>query len=404
MPYFGMTRRILPIVVERLPRKSRPGVLDVSIVTGSLFNRPVWVQARTGKNQPLYQSKILMADDATLVIAQPYRQGRVVIYNVGATLSLRLRDPDEYCGPEINVSVLERRLKPVPSLVISRPMDLNRALEDGENRQARVIAISSGKGGVGKSTFVVNLGIALARMGHKVALIDADLGTANIDVMLKIEPLFNLTHLIRGEKTLSEIIVEGPAGVRVVPGGSGLQELANLNEWQFGRLLASFAQLEKEHDFILIDTGAGLSKNVTNFFLASDELIVVTNPEPAATLDAYGLLKVAAEQGRKHGISLVVNRADSEQEADLVARKLMDTSERFLGAELSLLGFVPSDHHVTSAIRCQAPVVLQTPMCPASQGVKRIAKLLTSQDGRTPELAPVKKSFLDRVRQMFAQA
>lgn len=374
------------------------------IETDSLFNRPVWVQARAAKVQPVYRSKILMADDSTLVIAQPYRQGRVVIYNVGATLSLRLKDPDEYCGPEINVSVLERRLKPLPSLVISRSRELSRALEDVGTRQARVIAVSSGKGGVGKSTFVVNLAITLARMGHKVAVIDADLGTANVDVMLRIEPLFNLTHLIRGEKTLSEIMVEGTAGIRVVPGGSGLQELANLNEWQFGRLLASFTQLEKEHDFILIDTGAGLSKNVTNFFLAADELIVVTNPEPAATLDAYGLLKVAAEQGRRNGISLVVNRADSQQEAEMVARKLIDTCERFLGAAVSHLGFVPADHHVTSAIKRQAPFVVQNPICPASQGIKKIARLITSQEGRTPEPAPVKKSFLDRVKEMFAQA
>ena len=198
--------------------------------------------------------------------------------------------------------------------------------------------------------------------------------------------------------------MEGPAGVRIVPGGSGLQELANLNEWQFGRLLASFTQLEKEQDVILIDTGAGLSKNVTNFFLAADELIVVTNPEPAATLDAYGLLKVAAEQGRKRGVSVVVNRADTPQEADMVARRLIDTAERFLGAEVSLLGHIPADRHVASAVKRQAPVVLQSPGCPASQGIKKIARSITAQGGGKVEPAPDRKSFLDRLREMISQA
>ncbi|MHB9145356.1 MAG: AAA family ATPase [Symbiobacteriia bacterium] len=367
-----------------------------------LQNKSIWVQSRVSKKQPVYQSRILIADNDTLVIAQPYRQGRIVVYNVGATLVLRAGDPEQGPAAEVAVKVLERRLRPVPSLVISRPPELDYLLAD-PRPGARVIAISSGKGGVGKTTFVVNLALALAQAGRRVALIDADLGTANVDVMLKVDPLFNLSHVIAGEKDLNDIIIDGPYGLHVVPGGSGLQELANLNEWQFGRLLTSLGELEKHHELLLIDTGAGLSKNVTNFFLAADEVIVVTNPEPPATLDAYGLLKVAAEQGRTHGIHLVVNRAESPSEAGAVAQKFIETAQKFLGLRVDFLGYIPMDPLVVQAIKRQQPLIVHYPQSLAAMAVRRIAQTLVPPEEAVTPATPTAshRSFFDRLRTLF---
>ncbi len=369
---------------------------------GQLQNHAIWVQSRVSKKQPVYQSRILLTDTDTLVIAQPYRQGRIVVYNAGATLILRASDPEQGPAAEVAVKVLERRLKPVPSLVVTRPPELDDLLAD-PRPGARVVAVSSGKGGVGKTTVVVNLALALAQAGQRVALIDADLGTANVDVMLKIDPLFNLSHVISGDKDLQEIMVEGPYGLHVVPGGSGLQELANLNEWQFGRLLTSLAELEKSHDLLLIDTGAGLSKNVTNFFLAADEVVVVTNPEPPATLDAYGLLKVASEQGRKHGIHLVVNRAESPSEAGMVAQKFIETAQKFLDLRVNYLGHVPTDPTVLQAIKKQQPLLVHFPQSVAASSVRRIAQALVPQEeaAPTPSVEGPRRSFFDRLRNLF---
>jgi len=375
----------------------------VSEEQGQLQNHAIWVQSRVSKKQPVYQSRILLTDTDTLVIAQPYRQGRIVVYNAGATLILRASDPEQGPAAEVAVKVLERRLKPVPSLVVTRPPELDDLLAD-PRPGARVVAVSSGKGGVGKTTVVVNLALALAQAGHRVALIDADLGTANVDVMLKIDPLFNLSHVISGDKDLQEIMVEGPYGLHVVPGGSGLQELANLNEWQFGRLLTSLAELEKSHDLLLIDTGAGLSKNVTNFFLAADEVVVVTNPEPPATLDAYGLLKVASEQGRKHGIHLVVNRAESPSEAGMVAQKFIETAQKFLDLRVNYLGHVPTDPTVLQAIKKQQPLLVHFPQSVATSSVRRIAQALVPQEEAVsaPSVSAPRRSFFDRLRNLFA--
>jgi len=375
----------------------------VSEEQGQLQNHAIWVQSRVSKKQPVYQSRILLTDTDTLVIAQPYRQGRIVVYNAGATLILRASDPEQGPAAEVAVKVLERRLKPVPSLVVTRPPELDDLLAD-PRPGARVVAVSSGKGGVGKTTIVVNLALALAQAGHRVALIDADLGTANVDVMLKIDPLFNLSHVISGDKDLQEIMVEGPYGLHVVPGGSGLQELANLNEWQFGRLLTSLAELEKSHDLLLIDTGAGLSKNVTNFFLAADEVVVVTNPEPPATLDAYGLLKVASEQGRKHGIHLVVNRAESPSEAGMVAQKFIETAQKFLDLRVNYLGHVPTDPTVLQAIKKQQPLLIHFPQSVATSSVRRIAQALVPQEEAVPapSVSAPRRSFFDRLRNLFA--
>ena len=187
--------------------------------------------------------------------------------------------------PSFQAEVLAREFKPEPLLTITLPDTVSRGGRNGPGSGAtRVIAITSGKGGVGKTTLAINLAIALSRLRLRVCLIDVDLGTANVDFLLRLNAPYNLSHLIRGEKELKEIIVEGPEGLRIIPGSSGLVDLANLSEWQYSRLIHAFNRLDRECDLLILDTGAGIAANVTNFLVAADTVLVVTTPDPHAML------------------------------------------------------------------------------------------------------------------------
>lgn len=371
----------------------------------SIVNQTVLIETRSGSRGAarIYASRILGADDATLTLALPYSQGKVLLFNAGQTVTLRLRDPGGSGNSvgEYPATVLERRTKPVPAVVVSRPG--NGAFAHPSARSCRVIAVTSGKGGVGKTTVVVNLAIALAQMGHRVVVIDADLGTANVDVALNISAGGTIAGLIDGTHTIDDLLVEGPGGIKVLPGGSGIGDLANLNEWQFGRLLAQFAELESMADYILIDTGAGVSRNVTNFFLAADEILIVTAPEPPAIVDAYAILKVAAAQGRRHNLSVLVNRAAGQSDADGAVDNLQGTARDFLGLEVQGIGYLPEDPAVQRAVRAQTPCLLASPSSPASASIRRVATLLAGATGETSQ-TPVqnRKSFFHRLREMLS--
>ncbi|GAB4257818.1 MinD/ParA family protein [Thermincola ferriacetica] len=168
----------------------------------------------------------------------------------------------------------------------------------GTGKKTRIIAVTSGKGGVGKTNFTINFALSLMAYGQKVIVLDADLGLANIDVILGISPKYNLYHVLKGEKTIQEIIVPGPQGLQIIAGGSGIQELANLRRWQVEQFIAKLGELEGLADILIIDTAAGLSRNVMSFVLAADEVIVITTPEPTAITDAYGLVKVMTTKKR----------------------------------------------------------------------------------------------------------
>lgn len=168
----------------------------------------------------------------------------------------------------------------------------------GNGKKTRIIAVTSGKGGVGKTNFTINFALSLMAYGQKVIVLDADLGLANIDVILGISPKYNLYHVLKGEKTIQEIIVPGPQGLQIIAGGSGIQELANLRRWQVEQFIAKLGELEGLADILIIDTAAGLSRNVMSFVLAADEVIVITTPEPTAITDAYGLVKVMTTKKR----------------------------------------------------------------------------------------------------------
>jgi flagellar biosynthesis protein FlhG len=272
-------------------------------------------------------------------------------------------------------------------------------INKNSSNPTRVIAVTSGKGGVGKTNVSVNLGIALAKLGARPLLVDADLGLANVDVILGIIPQYNLGHVILGEKKISDVIINGPAGLRVIASGSGVYKLANLSEKSLELCLQNLNEIEKYTDIMIIDTGAGLSKNVLEFVLAAGEVIVVTTPEPTAITDAYGVIKVVASSNLNTPIWVIVNMVRTENEGSQVIDRLAAVSKRFLGVELSTLGFIPYDEIVVKAVKEQQPFIISHPRSTAGQSLSQIAKnLLLSDDLAGNNLTT---SFFDRLVAKF---
>lgn len=251
-----------------------------------------------------------------------------------------------------------------------------RNLSRGQTQQkrARVITVASGKGGVGKTNLVVNLGIVLARTGCVTTIVDADLGLANVDVILGQYFDFDLEHVIKGEKRLEDIIGLGPYGLRIVPSASGVPEMANMEKEQRDRLISELATLEQSTDILLIDTGAGISRNVLAFANLADEVIVVVTPEPTSLADAYGLVKLLVQTKVATRISLVVNRALNFQDGKVTGERFLTIAERFLHHKIRFLGVIPDDNVVSQAVRRQHPFVLSHPDSHASRQLERIAQ------------------------------
>jgi flagellar biosynthesis protein FlhG len=210
--------------------------------------------------------------------------------------------------------------------------------ETREDDSALVYAVTSGKGGVGKSNFVVNLALSLIEEGKEVIVFDADLGLANLDVNLGVTPNYTLNHVISGRKTLEEIIIKGAGDLPLIPGGSGIEELANLSHQQISNLISGWKRIEQKYDIIIIDTGAGLSGKVIDFVLAADEVIVISTPEPTSVTDAYGVIKVISNHAEDLKVKLVVNQADSTREAEKIGDRLVKTTREFLDLEIDYLG------------------------------------------------------------------
>ncbi|MEW6723433.1 MAG: P-loop NTPase [Bacillota bacterium] len=340
-----------------------------------------------------YQTTILETTPEGLVVELPYHQGKIVLLSVGTAVTVASGDQ------QYQAQIVDRRLRSSPSIKLTFPHSVTAQVRRPPRRGARVIAVTSGKGGVGKTSLTINLAINLARQGKRVALLDADLGTANIDVLLGMNPRYNLIHVVSGEKILPEVMIEGPEGIQVIPGGPGLQELANLSELQFSQLLSGFSQLEEFVDILLIDTGAGISKNVTNFLLAADDILVVTTPEPHAMLDAYAVIKVIRDQ-HPEGISLVMNRCEERREGEDATRKLMAAIERFLGVRVEHIYYLMDDPAVTQAIKAQVPVSIKYPSSRSAREIAALAaRLLESEKEREAEKSATERqpSFLERL-------
>jgi len=255
-----------------------------------------------------------------------------------------------------------------------------RALVKEAGMSARVLAVSSGKGGVGKTTVAVNLAIACARLGRRVTLVDFDLGLANVDVMMGIEPLHNLSHVVMGKKRLREVAVDVD-GIRVVPGTSGLWELVNLSESARDELIRSLQTLEQDAELMIIDTGAGISRNVVRVAGAADEVLLVCTPEPTSIIDAYAAIKMIAHEPGRRRMRVIVNMAEEREEAERVSRTLADVSRQFLSVHVDRLGYIPRDEHVGLAVRERRPFEVLFPRCPASVAVRGLGRMIVNGSG-----------------------
>lgn len=237
----------------------------------------------------------------------------------------------------------------------ARPTD--GALHPAGNQVTSVYSVTSGKGGVGKTAVTANLAYSLAKLGKKVLILDADLGLANIDVVFGLTPKYNLNHFFSGQQDLDSILVDGPLGIKILPAGSGIQNFIRLDAHHKMRLLDGLDTMHNSFDYVLIDTEAGISENVTYFNTAAQEILVVTTPEPTAITDAYALMKLLSTKYHEKHFNLVVNQIQHEDEALDVYRKLTMVSNRYLDISIDYLGSVPEDRQMIESIRKQRVII-----------------------------------------------
>lgn len=265
-------------------------------------------------------------------------------------------------------------VKPEPAALPTQRDVLPGPCEKGSRNQPKVLSVTSGKGGVGKTNVVANLAVALSNMGQRVVVLDADLALGNIDVLFGIVPKYTLEDVMKGERTLAEIMVKGPGGIQILPTGSGASDLANITSEQKLALLSALDQLEDEIDLFLIDTGAGISSNVLFFSTAAQEILIVATPEPTSLTDAYAVMKVLSKQHGEKQFRLLVNMARSDAEAREVYRKLSLVSEQFLEISIDYIGSIPHDDYVKMAVCQQRAVVEIYPKSKSSLEFIRLAK------------------------------
>jgi flagellar biosynthesis protein FlhG len=261
---------------------------------------------------------------------------------------------------------------------------------------ARTLAIAGGKGGVGKSNIALNLAIALAAEEQRVCLLDANLGLGNIDLLCGLNGYWNLEHVLSGARTLRQILLEGPGGVRVIPGAAGLIELADCPAGAQRDLLAQLREVEAEHDFVILDTGGGIHRTVRSFIAAADSALIVATPELTAVADAYATIK-ALSAGGPADLQVLVNRAESARQAGALFDRIRKTTEVFVHAEIGLAGCIPEDPHVPRAVAARRPFVASHPYCPAARAIGELARKLAAG---TPSRASA-GSFFSRILDRF---
>ncbi|MBT4289912.1 MAG: MinD/ParA family protein [Deltaproteobacteria bacterium] len=240
----------------------------------------------------------------------------------------------------------------------------------------RTLSITSGKGGVGKTNIVINLAIQLSKMGKRVFLIDADLGLANIDIMLNLTTRYTIDDVLLGKQNINDIILEGPSGFHVLPASSGISEMQELTAEQQMNMLKALSQLKTKYDYILIDTGAGIASNVLRFNAAADEIFVVTNTEPTSMTDAYALMKVMSTRYQVRKFNLIVNQSNIK-EAKTVYNRLVAVLNQFLPVSLNLSGCIPRDLMFPEAVKRQTPLSI---LAPNSTAVKMLSELAHNID------------------------
>jgi flagellar biosynthesis protein FlhG len=238
----------------------------------------------------------------------------------------------------------------------------------------RIISITSGKGGVGKTNIVANLGYQLSRAGQRVLILDADLGLGNLDILLGLAPRFNLSHVLSGEKTIRDIVVRGPGELSILPAASGIQELTQLSREQKMRLLSALDQILDSIDILLIDSAAGISPNVMDFSVSAQEIMVVVTPEPTSITDAYALMKVLSTRYAEKTCRLIVNQVSSEQEGREIFRQLNLVTQKFLAINMDYFGCIQQDENLVRCVKQQRIISQANPESVAAYGFRNLAR------------------------------
>jgi len=267
-------------------------------------------------------------------------------------------------------------------------------------KTTRIITITSGKGGVGKSNFSLNFAMALQKRGLSVLVFDADISFANIDVLLGTPARYNLIHLLKGEKSIWDIIQTGPNGLQFIAGGSGFKDLVRLSDQEIEYFAQQIGKLNGHVDFIIFDTGAGLSKETVRFITASDETIVVTTPEPTSITDAYALIKMVRSMGHEIPFRLIVNRVADDREGRQTSENMRQVASKYLGIDLPVLGYIPDDTNVSKAVKRQTPLSVAFPDSAAARGIDRIASSFLME--RSSEKARGVSGFLNRIKKLWS--
>ena len=270
-------------------------------------------------------------------------------------------------------------------------------------QKTRIIAVTSGKGGVGKTNVATNMGIAYAQMGKKVIVLDADLGLANVNVIMNVIPQYNLYHVIKKQKKLSEIIIDTEYGIKLIVGASGFSKIANMGEAERDEFIKEMYTLS-DVDIIIIDTSAGVSKNVLSFVAAADEVVIITTSEPTAITDAYGIIKVIATEVDNMSLNLkmIINRVDSAAEGKRIADRMINIAAQFLNLKIEYLGFIYNDPLVTKAVIKQKPFLIAEPNGKASSCLKHIVSRMEKNE--IPETGSESGGFARFVKKLFGRS
>ena len=268
-----------------------------------------------------------------------------------------------------------------------------------KNKDVQIFTIASGKGGVGKTNLVVSLAISLQKQGVNVLIIDADLGLANVDILMGVTPSATLYDVMFKGKRLEDIMIEGPEGIKIIPGGSGILELSKLDIMAKRSFITQFKEISG-FDVILIDTGAGISMNQLSFITFSDEVILVATPEPTSITDVYSVVKIISSLNLRRKIKIVVNRVGNEEDGHRTFEKLNSTTNRFLGIDLEYLGFIYDDKRVHTSVMEQVPFIIQYPKCLASICVNQLAQDILSRERITVKVKTVEEVY-NRILKIF---
>lgn len=268
---------------------------------------------------------------------------------------------------------------------------------DSTIKSTRIITVTSGKGGVGKSNFTLNFALSLQARGYKVLVFDADIGLANIDVLMGVTPKYNLFHLLKRQKTIWDIVYKGHNGLQFIAGGSGFGDLVRLSEEELNHFVQEVNKLNGHVDYILFDTGAGLSKETLKFIVAANETFVVTTPEPTSITDAYAIIKMVNGMEYDVRFQLIINRVTEQREGRQTAEKISLVAKQFLNIDIPVLGFVQEDSNVSKAVKRQIPFTIAYPASAASKAIDNLTKDYLSGQPREDHSSSSIKTFITKM-------